>query len=156
MSSPDAIAPVKRRSILDFFLGAGLLGFVGSLIYPVIRYLKPMSAAGPGGPVKLSKEDQAKLEKEHSLILRMGNDRVLIFEDPQQKLRALNARCTHEGCTVQYVPGETLIWCACHNAKFDLDGRVLAGPPPRPLGRFQVLREADGAVTVAPEKGGQS
>ena len=83
------------------------------------------------------------------LIVRAGAARILVFEDAQQKLRALDARCTHEGCTVQYVPGDSVIWCACHNGKFDLDGRVLSGPPPRPLAGYGCQREPDGSVIVS-------
>jgi len=74
---------------------------------------------------------------------------ILDDEDPQRRLRACEARCTHEGCTVQYVPGESVVWCACHNGRFDLDGRVLSGPPPRPLARWVAQRDPDGSVSVA-------
>jgi Rieske Fe-S protein len=46
------------------------------------------------------------------------------------------------------VPGDSVIWCACHNGRFDLDGRVLAGPPPRPLEKYSCTRDPDGAVVV--------
>jgi len=141
-----------RRSFLDLLLGAAALGWLGSLLYPVLRYLKPMAAAGPGGPVKLAQEELAKLEKERFVILRAGTSRILVLQDGTQQIRALSAKCTHEGCTVQFVPGESVIWCACHNGRFDLDGKVLAGPPPRPLPRYVVQRAKDGSVTVSPEK----
>src|SRR5690242_19518451 len=35
---PDCGARTNRRSILDLLLGAGLLGWLGSVIFPVIRY----------------------------------------------------------------------------------------------------------------------
>jgi Rieske Fe-S protein len=139
-----------RRSLLDVLLGAGLVGFLSSIVYPVLRYLKPIAPQEGAGALRLSKEDQAKLEKDHTVIVRHGAKRLLVFEDPQQRICALEAKCTHEGCTVQYVPGDSLIWCACHNGKFDLEGRVLSGPPPRPLAKWQAQRDADGAVTVAP------
>ena len=144
-----------RRSVLDVFLGLGLVGWVASIIYPVLRYLKPVSPQDVRSPLRLGKEDQARLEKEHSLIVRAGPTRLLVFEDSTQTLRALTAKCTHEGCTVQYVPGDSVIWCACHNGRFDLDGKVLAGPPPRPLTRWAVVREADGSVVVSPENPGE-
>jgi Rieske Fe-S protein len=50
---------------------------------------------------------------------------------------------------VRYVARDALIWCACHNGRFDLEGRVLAGPPPRPLARHSVLRDSEGAITVS-------
>jgi Rieske Fe-S protein len=141
----------SRRSILDLILGAGGASFMASIVYPVLRYLKPLGPQEGSGPLHLSAEELSKLEKERTLIVRHGSKRLLVFEDPSQKLRALEARCTHEGCTVQYVPGDSLIWCACHNGRFDLDGRVLSGPPPRPLACWVAQREADGGVTVAPD-----
>lgn len=144
----DAVPKPGRRSFVDILLGAGLLGWLGSVFFPVLRYLKPLAQQSQNGPIKLSTEDQAKLDKERAVIVRAGPTRILVFEDAGQQLRAISAKCTHEGCTVQYVPGESVIWCACHNGRFDLDGRVLAGPPPRPLDRFSCQRESDGAVVV--------
>ena len=138
----------SRRGFIDIMLGLGSFGAAASVIYPVLRYLKPLGPSGAQGPVKLTKEEQARLEREKMLIVRAGTTRILVFEDGQQQLRALDARCTHEGCTVQFVPGESLIWCACHNGKFDLDGKVLSGPPPRPLAQYSCQREADGCLVV--------
>jgi Rieske Fe-S protein len=47
------------------------------------------------------------------------------------------------------VAGDELIWCACHNGRFDLQGRVLDGPPPRPLARHLVQRDDDGTIKVS-------
>ena len=138
-----------RRSFIDVVLGAGAIGFLASIVYPVLRYVKPIAPQDGAGALRLTRDELARLEKEHSLILRHGTTRILVFEDPEQRLRALEARCTHEGCTVQYVPGDSLVWCACHNGRFDLDGRVLSGPPPRPLARWLAQREPDGNVSVA-------
>ncbi|HEY6912230.1 MAG TPA: Rieske (2Fe-2S) protein [Myxococcales bacterium] len=137
-----------RRGFIDLVLGIGFLGWLVSLVFPVLRYLKPLAAQGQGGPLRLNAEEQAKLEKERTVIVRAGAVRLLVFEDPEQKLHALSARCTHEGCTVQYVPGDSLIWCACHNGRFDLQGKVISGPPPRPLARYACERQGDGAVVV--------
>ena len=145
----EAAAP-SRRSVLDVLLGIGVVGWLGSIVYPVLRYLRPISSQEGRGPRKLTREEAQKLERERALIVRHGPLRVLVFEDAQQRLRALEARCTHEGCTVQYVPGDSLIWCACHNGRFDLDGKVLSGPPPRPLARWTAQRDPDGTVSVAP------
>jgi Rieske Fe-S protein len=39
---------------------------------------------------------------------------------------------------VQYKKELGLIWCACHNGKYDLNGRNVSGPPPRPLDEYRV------------------
>ncbi|HEY2772711.1 MAG TPA: Rieske (2Fe-2S) protein [Candidatus Binatia bacterium] len=140
-----------RRGFLDLLLGLGVVGWAGSVFYPIIRYLTPLPLAGPGGPVKLSAEQLASLAKDRFVIVPAAGKRLLVFQDPAQKVRALDARCTHEGCTVKFVPGESVIWCACHNGRFDLDGRVISGPPPRPLGQYVAQQDADGGVTVMPQ-----
>jgi len=152
MSDTDGplIAP-KRRSFLNLLLGVGVMGWAGSILYPVLRYLRPLSETATG-PLKLSPEELTKIEKDHFVIARSGTRKAIVF-DAGGVLRALDAKCTHEGCTVQYVAADSLILCACHNGKYDLDGRVLSGPPPRPLTQWAVIREDD-TVTINRETAG--
>ena len=137
-----------RRSFLDMLLGAALFGWVGSLVYPVIRYLKPLPHSGPTGPFRLTRDEVSALERDSFVIVPTSGKRVLVFSDASGDLRALDAKCTHEGCTVQYLPNDVVVWCACHNALFDVDGRVLSGPPPRPLPRYRVDRNEKGDIVV--------
>lgn len=41
--------------------------------------------------------------------------------------------CTHLGCIPAFVPSEGLFKCACHGGEFDVSGKNVFGPPPRPL-----------------------
>ena len=141
-----------RRGFLDFLLGASTVAWLASVFYPVLRYLKPLPRAGLVGPTRLTREELSKLEKEHFVIVPVSGKRVLVVQNAAQEILAVDAKCTHEGCTVQYVPGESAIWCACHNARFDLDGRVLSGPPPRPLPKYAVERQEDGVVLIVAER----
>ncbi len=147
---PDSIPSGEptRRSVLNFLLTVGGLGWLGSVLYPVISYLRPLPMQGPSGPVALTRAEVTKIERDKFAIIPVGTKRVIVLEDSSGELHALDAKCTHEGCTVRYVSGEALIWCACHNARFDLEGRVLGGPPPRPLSRHVVQRKADGGIVV--------
>lgn len=45
--------------------------------------------------------------------------------------------CTHLGCPYRWDTEKKQFLCPCHNAAFALDGKVLSGPPPRPLDRFE-------------------
>lgn len=152
MSQPTAEKKHTRRSFLDLLLGLGAVSWFGSVLYPVIRYLTPLPLVGPGGPVKLSAEQVTALTKDRFVIVPAHGKRFLVFQDAAQKLRALDAKCTHEGCTVKYVPGESLVWCACHNGRFDLDGRVISGPPPRPLAQYVAQQDAEGGIVVTTPK----
>lgn len=141
-----------RRGFLDFLLGASSVAWLASVFYPVIRYLKPLPRAGTIGPTRLTKEELAKLEKEHFVIVPVSGKRVLVLQNAVQEVLAVDAKCTHEGCTVQFLPAESAIWCACHNARFDLDGHVLAGPPPRPLAKYAAERQEDGGILIVTER----
>ena len=142
---------VTRRHFLDYALGLGLVGWLASVFYPVLRYLRPLQQTGTAGPTVLTREECTKLAHNHFVIVPIGNKRVLVFEDANQKIHALAAKCTHEGCTVQFMPRESIVWCACHNGHFDLDGRVISGPPPRPLDVYAVKREGAGNIIVSAE-----
>ena len=141
MSQQTSETRISRRSFLDWLLGLGVVGTLAAAILPIFRYLKPLPQQGASGPVHLSPQDTATLDKNQFVIVRSGATRLLVFEDHSEKLHCLSAKCTHEGCTVQYVPGDGVIWCACHNGHFDLDGRVISGPPPRPLAGYKVVRQ---------------
>ena len=149
MIDETSVSQVPRRKVLDVLLKVTLLAWLGSVLYPIISYLRPLPQQGPTGPVVLTRVQVEKVEREKFAIVPVGARRVLVLEDDDGELHALDARCTHEGCTVRYVPGEALISCACHNASFDLTGRVLAGPPPRPLAQHSVTRDAEGGIVVA-------
>ena len=57
--------------------------------------------------------------------------------------------CPHLGCTVHWDGPSDQFRCACHGGAFDRDGNVTAGPPPRPLDRYETQgrrRSAPGAA----------
>ncbi len=69
-------------------------------------------------------------------IVRYGPLPLLVLRTPgpDETLKIFQATCTHLDCIVTYEPDTGHIVCACHGGRFDLDGRVVAGPPPQPLG----------------------
>ena len=62
----------------------------------------------------------------------------LLIRTASGEYQAMSATCTHLSCTVQYRKDDQQVWCACHNGMYDLNGRNISGPPPRPLEKFQV------------------
>ena len=139
---------LSRKRFIDWALRLGGLAAAGSVLYPTIRYLSPIETSGSNGPVELTADELAKINAEQFVITKVGVRKILILRDPQGTLRAVDAKCTHEGCTVRYLPGQSIILCGCHNGRFDLDGRVLGGPPPKPLAQHDVVADASGKVVV--------
>ena len=147
---PDGAGrPVSRRRWIDTLLGGSLVAWAAAVAYPILRYLTPPKDAGGPNKIELTDAQKQELAGMGSLITRIGTDRVIVLKKKDEKLCAFSAKCTHEGCTVQYVAADALIWCACHNGKFSLDGRVLSGPPPRPLAAYAVDGDLKGKITVS-------
>ena len=65
-----------------------------------------------------------------------GLSRRLVFirNDGEDKFTAVSNTCMHLGCPVQ--PNPTGFACPCHGGQYDREGRVTAGPPVRPLNRY--------------------
>jgi Rieske Fe-S protein len=128
----------SRRDFLKYLMSGGLLGFGAAILYPLISYLKPPKQSEVEESVVLAGK-VSDIEKGSGKIIKFGNKPVLVIKTPDDKLKAFSATCTHLDCTVQYKEDMGLIWCACHNGKYDLNGRNIAGPPPRPLDEFRVI-----------------
>lgn len=73
---------------------------------------------------------------------------VFLVWDGENAVRALSSTCTHLGCQVRWQAEEKKFRCPCHGGVFDQEGRVLEGPPPRPLDTLDARLDADGSVTV--------
>jgi cytochrome b6-f complex iron-sulfur subunit len=152
MDGQTAATPTtSRRHFLDLILGASFLGWLISIAYPIIRYLKPLPQTGPTGPTHLTRDEASKLEQNQFVIVPVSGQRVIVLQS-QDQLFACSAKCTHEGCTVTYLPGQSVIWCPCHDGRFDLNGRVLSGPPPQPLPKYAANRQPDGGIVISEEK----
>ena len=63
-----------------------------------------------------------------------------------EKLYALSLICTHLGCIVNWHPEQHRLICPCHAGTYDLNGAVVAGPPPRPLPSYEVKVTGDKIV----------
>jgi Rieske Fe-S protein len=126
-----------RRRVIGIFLGSGLLASFASFIYPVLRYLVPPAVADLGGD-EIVAAKLTELKPNSGKIFRFGNRPGLLIRTASGEYRAMSATCTHLSCTVQYRDDLRQVWCACHNGRYDLNGRNISGPPPRPLEGFEV------------------
>ncbi|PWU00135.1 MAG: Rieske (2Fe-2S) protein [Terriglobia bacterium] len=66
-------------------------------------------------------------EKSTAWVVKLPNNQVVAYA-PQ---------CTHLGCAYHWDQGKNEFICPCHNSLFSIEGKVLDGPAPRPLDRYQ-------------------
>ena len=128
---------LSRRKFINSLLGIGGLGGLIAILYPTLSYLKPPKLVTP----KVNSV-QAGLASEFpsnsSKIIKFGRKPVILVKTEEGNFLALAATCTHLDCIVQYKEDTRQIWCACHNGVYDLTGRNISGPPPKPLENYDV------------------
>jgi menaquinol-cytochrome c reductase iron-sulfur subunit len=71
------------------------------------------------------------------------------LEEEPGEIIAVSNRCAHLGCPVRFVEAAGNFICPCHGGVYDFVGKVLGGPPVRPLDRFQT-RVRRGQVEIGP------
>ncbi len=142
---------VNRRQLTKFLVLTSLGMFVGNLwilirswfckepVYP----MRTVARVGeiPVGSVKLFTYPTSR---DHCIMVRTGADTYVAYSQ----------KCTHLSCVVYYSRGQNRFECPCHEGYFSVaNGKVLQGPPVRPLPRV-VLEQRDGdLVAVAMELG---
>ncbi len=137
-----AEAKPTRRLWLQWLLGTSLGAVAFSILYPLVRYvLPPAESEAQTGRVLAG--HRSELPPNSGKIFRFGARAGIVVDTPAGEIRAFSAVCTHLACTVQYRPDLQHIWCACHGGHYDLEGVPVAGPPPRPLERYDVALKGD-------------
>jgi Rieske Fe-S protein len=139
--------PQERRTLLRWLLGGGFTASVLSFLYPAVKFMNP-----PTVPEASTNEVSAgkvqSLKPNSGKIVKFGSRPALLIRVNETEWRAYSAICTHLNCTVQFQDSTRQIWCACHNGFYDLNGKVVSGPPPRPLEEYAVhIRGEDVVIT---------
>lgn len=140
---------LNRRAFLNrlSLILSGLIGLVLSV--PILAYLlTPLIRREPGvwqdvGPldqfqigqtVQVAIQDPSPVEWAGQTALTA----VWLRRDAQSSFTAFAVNCTHLACPVNWQAQAQIFLCPCHGGVFYGDGRVAAGPPPRPLPRYEV------------------
>ena len=118
-------------------VGGGFVASITSFVYPAIKFINPPEM--PEASVnEVSAGKTQDLKPNSGKIVKFGSRPALLVRVGETEWRAFSAVCTHLNCTVQYSDTRRQIWCACHNGSYDLNGKVVSGPPPAPLEEYTV------------------
>lgn len=137
--------PTGRRRFLDYLLGTSAVATMAAILYPIFKFMSPppiieaMQNSVEGGKL-------AELPVNSGKIFKFGSKPGILVRTETGELKAFSAVCTHLECIVQYRPDTKQIWCACHNGQYNLSGKNIGGPPPRPLEEYKVNTRGDDIV----------
>lgn len=148
-ASPDESAVAEsldRRRVLNWFLGTSFGALIASILYPAFRYITPPRVAeATANEVEAGEANDPELREKGFKIVRFGADPVILVRAADDKFYAFSATCTHLDCIVGFQKEQNRMWCNCHGGAYDLTGRNVAGPPPKPLTAFKVNLVAKGS-----------
>ncbi|MCW5937491.1 MAG: Rieske (2Fe-2S) protein [Fimbriimonadaceae bacterium] len=131
---------MSRRGFVRVAVVGVSVAYLAALGYPIYRYLySPVEKAQAMAAVtEISLEKADELPKGSAMIFKFGVRPALLIHHEDDSWIALDAVCTHMGCTVAYHPETQQIRCACHGGVYDAKtGHNVSGPPPRPLTAYK-------------------
>lgn len=137
-----------RRNFMKVAI-AGIGGIIGAALgLPAIPYIMGPALQkesdtwiqlGSIGKVELNIPTLFKktIETQTGWINTEEEISVYVLTSNGQDYVVMSNVCTHLACRVRWIPEQDSFFCPCHNGVFAKDGTVVAGPPPRPLDRFE-------------------
>ena len=140
-------APDPGRRWVNLLLGTGVVATIVSFIYPAIRYVIPPPVSESGHRSVVAAK-VGEIKDNSAKVFRFGSEPAILIRTAEGQYRAFTAVCTHLGCTVQYRADLREIWCPCHNGMYNLQGRNISGPPPRPLTEYTVHVQGDQIIVA--------
>lgn len=146
LEAPEEISRRRFFEKLSIALGSLCAAIIG---VPLVGFvLAPLFRKAPQQWISLGKVDEFQIGKtvtvpvvDSSSLPWAGvtaKNAIWLRRESESSFIAFSANCTHLGCPVRWIEGAQLFMCPCHGGVYYSDGNVAAGPPPRPLFRYDV------------------
>lgn len=136
---PEARLLLRRRLVWTAVGGFLITNFLMFLRFFFPRTLfEPSSTFRIGAPSDFGLGVDERFKQSH---------RIWVVRTPD-KMFVIYAKCTHLGCTPNWLETDSKFKCPCHGSGYDMEGRNFEGPAPRPMDRAHVELDAEGQVVV--------
>ena len=129
---------ISRRRFLDYLLGGTIVVSISSALGVIFSFIYPPKKEGGA-------EAQEKLEVGPASEIPEGKAKPVVFQNKnvmvihvKEGFFAVDMKCTHLGCMVEWDLYKGVLFCPCHAAYFDYKGKVISGPAPLPLPMYKV------------------
>lgn len=73
-------------------------------------------------------EAASEIPPGHGGIVFLNGEKVGVYKEDNGTLHAVDIRCPHLGCQLEWNPDEKSWDCPCHGSRFDRYGRLISGP----------------------------
>jgi cytochrome b6-f complex iron-sulfur subunit len=119
-------------------------GYLGINFLMFLRFFFPRALYEPSTIVDIGYPSDFKMGVNENFL---QSNRIWVVKE-LDRLFVILARCTHLGCTPDWLPQQDMFHCPCHGSEYDPEGVNFAGPAPRPMDRCHVQLLANGSVQV--------
>ena len=158
-SGPGSAQGVPRRRILEAFFWAAVGSVAAALAVPTVGFLlgplfRRREAYGvrigtlDALPVGSPQRVEFVVRRRDGWVAASGRRTAWVVRS-RDGVRVFDPRCTHLGCAYHWHAQSNQFLCPCHDGVYDIEGRVVSGPPPRPLDTYPVRVEG-GVLYVTP------
>ncbi len=113
-------------------------------LYPLYRFI---------GAYRFRPPREVRINKSLVVGEYLLEEDFVLFQTEQGPY-AVSRACTHLGCKLNLLAEQEVFTCPCHQSRFTLNGRVIAGPAQKDLPLFEVkpMESGDGYVVLLPAK----
>ncbi|NWG16232.1 MAG: ubiquinol-cytochrome c reductase iron-sulfur subunit [Chloroflexi bacterium] len=149
---------LSRREFMDRSIKA-IGAFIGlTMGIPAVGYLiSPALQQQPGGRVRLGRTSEVEIgvptlftvtiDKTTGWVKSEIDLAYFVYTEDGINFTVMSNICTHLGCRTHWNEAG-YIYCPCHDGRFDVQGNVIAGPPPRPLKRVEFQVDANNTILI--------
>lgn len=118
-----------RRRVCQVCIGSATAITVGTVVYPIVAFLKLPLRLGDAKPVEIPLD---RLSPGQAYYADFQGQQVIVVMT-EAGPRVFDAACTHLGCNVVWDTAHSNFHCPCHGAVFSGEGKVVSGPVSSPL-----------------------
>ncbi|MCI0412308.1 ubiquinol-cytochrome c reductase iron-sulfur subunit [bacterium] len=144
---------MNRRTFLERITQLFSLGWAAMLSLPVFRFLSisfeeesdlgwhPLIRVEANVPEHDFVQVSLKRVQQEGWKRQVVEELVWVRKKKDGSFVVFNPHCTHLGCAFSWNAEAKQFVCPCHGGRFDGEGKRIAGPPPRPLDRYETKIE---------------
>ena len=131
----------RAIAVISTFIGGALaVPAIGHIVSPALKPTEnPLVPLGSVDQFEVGKPARVDFlyYKNDGWVQERNSASAWVVRKSASEFVVFDPACTHLGCPYSWSADQNRFICPCHGGVFDIDGAVLAGPPPRPLDRYQ-------------------
>ena len=91
----------------------------------------------------LKEDDLKQIKNGEAGIVKLEGKVVGVYKDENGDLHAIDTKCTHLGCRLQWNQNDKTWDCPCHGSRFDIEGNLIEDPAEKNLNSVCTLKSDD-------------